>query len=310
VPNVRATFRPVGRTPSRWIPWIWSATAIYVAVGLLAFAQALTTGRFRWVEFWFRYPGAFLLAALAAIAVWFSLRVAAQFSPAEALGRTWLLIVLAATSDLFGIVCVHLLSMPLVTNLFDQRVSQASGSRALVQQIGVLASGTVRFALLATALFYVLRLYRQSDLLARLHPVDWLAIAVMGMYVWLEVRETILAMRTGMRPPLVMILGWPTDPLLFALLVQALFLFRSARQMRPGLVGKCWQAMAVGTLLVALGDFLLWAARSSYLPWPWSGTEWFVWMPAEAAFASAPIYQLQAVYAARTSRRRLDEVRS
>jgi hypothetical protein len=149
----------------------------------------------------------------------------------------------------------------------------------------------------------VLRIYRQSNLLAGLELPDWMALAAMAVYIGLEVRETVLAMRGGMRPPLGMILGWPTDPLLFLLLAQALLLYRSARQMRPGLIGKCWQAIAIGTFLVALGDFLLWAARSSYLPWPWSAVEWYVWLPAEAAFAAAPVYQLRAVHAARSSRR-------
>jgi hypothetical protein len=172
-----------------------------------------------------------------------------------------------------------------------------------VQQAGLVAGGTVRFALLAAAFYGVLRIYRASGLLARLERIDWIALAGMGIYVGLEARETILAIRAGMKPPVAMILSWPTDPLLLALFGEALLLYRSARPMRPGLIGKCWRAMAVGTLLVALGDFLLWAARSSYLPWPWSAVEWYVWLPAEAAFAAAPIYQLRAIQAARWSRR-------
>ena len=74
------------------------------------------------------------------------------------------------------------------------------------------------------------------------------------------------------------------------------------RRWRPDL-SAVGSLLAAGTFLVTLGNVLLWAARSSYLPWPWSALDWYVWLPAEAAFALAPLYQLQAVYAARSSRR-------
>jgi hypothetical protein len=276
---------------------------VYLAVGVLAWIPSELTGHYRAIELFFRYPGTLLQVGLAGVATWFSGLVAGEFSPGEPLRLAWRLITFSAACDLFSQFTVHVLSQALIAHLFDQRVMESNGPGALLQQVGVLAGGTARFALLAIALWRVLRIYRLSGLLAPLQWLDGLALAAMAVYLGLESRETVLAMRAGMRPPPGMILGWPTDPLLYVLLAQALLLYRSARQMRPGLVGKCWQAMACGMMLVALGDFLLWATRSSYLPWPWSAVEWYVWLPASAAFAVAPIYQLQAIYAARDSRR-------
>jgi hypothetical protein len=275
---------------------------VYLAVGLLALIPSTLTGHYRAIELFFRYPGNVLQVGLAGVATWFSALVAGKFSPGEPLRLAWRLITFSAACDLFSQFAVHVLSHPLVARLFDQRVMESHGPGAMLQQVGVLAGGTVRFAMLAVALWCVLRIYRLSGLLAPLEWIDGLALLAMAVYLGLEVRETVLAMRAGMRPPLGMILGWPTDPLLYVLLAQALLLYRSARQMRPGLIGKCWQAMAAGMMLVALGDFLLWAARSSYLPWPWSTVEWYVWLPSGAAFAVAPIYQLRAIHAARDSR--------
>jgi hypothetical protein len=291
-------------TLPRWTWWIWSASTVYLAVGLMALIPSLITGHFGGLELFFRYPGTLLLILLSASATWFSLQVEGEFSPGEPLRLGWLLITLSAACSLFATFCVHVVSMPLVNRLFDQRVIQEYGRGALIQQVGVLAGGTLRFALLSGALFCILRIYHESGLLARLEVVDWVVLAGMAVFICLEVRETVLAIRGRIHPPLGMELGWPTDPLLLVLLFEALLLFRSARQMRPGLIGKCWQAIAIGALLVALGDVLLWAARESYLPWPWSSVEWYVWMPAEAAFAVAPLYQLRVMHAARSSRRR------
>ena len=303
MPNRRAARRPGAATLPRWTSWIWSVTAVYLAVGLVTLVQSLMSGRFRALELLFRYPGAALMVALSAAAVWFSLQVLREFSPGEPLRLGWRLIALAALCSVFSTLCVQVLSTSLVSRLFDQQVMQAGGAGSLIQKAGVLAGGTIRFTLLTAALWNVLRIYRQSGLLPRFEAMDWVVLAGIALYVGLETRETVLAIRAGMRPPLGMVLGWPTDLLLLGLSAEALLLYRSARQMRPGLIGKCWQSIAIGTFLVTLGNVLLWAARSSYLPWPWSALEWYVWLPAEAAFALAPLYQLQAVYAARSSRR-------
>ena len=303
MPNRRAARPPRAATLAHWTSWIWSVTAVYLAVGLVTLIPSLMSGQYRGVELLFRYPGAALMVALSAVSAWFSLQLLGEFSPGEPLRLGWQLIALAALCSVFSTLCVQVLSTSLVSRLFDQRVMQEGGAGSVIQQVGVLAGGTIRFTLLTVALWNVLRMYRRSGLLARLEAMDWVALAGIAVYVWMEVRETGLAIRAGMRPPLGMVLGWPTDPLLLGLFAEALLLYRSARQMRPGLIGKCWQSIAIGTFLVTLGNVLLWAARSSYLPWPWSALEWYVWLPAEAAFAMAPLYQLQAVYAARSSHR-------
>jgi hypothetical protein len=65
--------------------------------------------------------------------------------------------------------------------------------------------------------------------------------------------------------------------------------------MGPGAIGRCWNAFAVGVALVCIGLVALWAGRWGYLPWPYSSLFWYVWLPADAAFALAPIYHLEAI---------------
>ena len=98
-----------------------------------------------------------------------------------------------------------------------------------------------------------------------------------------------------------MVLGWPTDPLLWILLSQALRLYRSAREMGSGFVGSCWSSFSIGVFLVTLGDVTMWATKMGYISWEWRVLEWYISLPAAAAFALAPLYQLHAITLARTS---------
>jgi len=86
----------------------------------------------------------------------------------------------------------------------------------------------------------------------------------------------------------------PVDPLLLLLLMKAALLYRSAQQVGPGSIARCSNAIAVGVALVCIGVVALWAIRWGYIPWPWSSVTWYLWLPADAAFAPAPVYQLEA----------------
>ena len=61
------------------------------------------------------------------------------------------------------------------------------------------------------------------------------------------------------------------------------------------------RAFSVGIFLLLVGDVMIWATVWGYLPWPWSGLGWFVWIPAAAAFALAPLYQWEAMRSAESS---------
>jgi hypothetical protein len=273
----------------------------YLVVGLLTLLLWWTTGQDVWVTEFFRVPGKLVLLALPTVEVWMIIRVLREFKAGEALRTVWQWIALSSACNLTSAVLLQVVSAQWISSIFDQTIGRQPGAVAAVQQAGLLLGGTVRFALLTVALWQTLQTYRRSGFLARYKPVDWVVIAAMGAYVAAEYMEVAGAVANGKHPDLVEMLSWPTDPLLWVALAEALLLYRSAKQMGSGMIGRTWKAMSAGVFLVALGDFALFAARNGYLPWPWSVFEWYVWIPAAACFAMAPAYQATAIARARAS---------
>jgi hypothetical protein len=123
----------------------------------------------------------------------------------------------------------------------------------------------------------------------------------LGLYVVREATQVVVANRQGRQFSLAEIVNLPTDPLLWVLLAQALRLLRSVQKMGPGWISYCYAAFSVGIFLVLLGDVAIWATNWGCLPWPWSALEWYLWVPAAAAFALAPAYQWEAMRHAESS---------
>src|SRR5689334_13114921 len=71
-------------------------TGGFLAIGFGAFFLGRATGNDRWVENFFRVPGAFLLVSLAIVEVSFSLRVLHEFSPGQPMRNAWWLIAFAS----------------------------------------------------------------------------------------------------------------------------------------------------------------------------------------------------------------------
>ena len=267
---------------------ILAVTACYLALGLVCLAAWRVTGKIAWIDVFFKYPAAILMVILATTELLVSQRVASEFDRRQPLRRAWRLIGLSAGFNLASAVLVQILAT------WNPAVSAA-------RQLGLLLGGPCRFAAMSAGLLWTLKAYRRSGLLARLRPGDWAVLALMGCYVFLEFRDVVLAWGHGMRPTIWMVLGWPTDPLLWILLAQALRLYRSALEMGSGLVGRCWSSFSIGVFLVTVGDVTMWATNMGYLSWEWRVVEWYIWLPAAAAFALAPLYQLHAIALARTS---------
>jgi hypothetical protein len=280
---------------------ILSVTGVYLALGLVWFAVWRWTGNDRWIEEFFKIPGALLLVSLAAIQFVFSLLVLREFSPEQPMRRAWRLIAFSAGFDLAGTICSQVLSSESALNpltylaLWDQPVAIS------IRQFGLVLGGTCRFALLAVGLTWALKVYRRSGLLARLTAFDWGLLTILAVYVGRQARDVTRVMQEGRMPTPDVILSWPTDPLLWLLLAEALLLYRSVQQMGGGWIGRCWRAFSIGIFLVSLGDVWIWAFNWGYLPWPWSGLGWYIWLPAAGAFAVAPLYQFEAVHYARSN---------
>jgi hypothetical protein len=276
-------------------------TGSYLAVGLAVFAAWLIGGHDAWIEDFFRTPGALLLVWLAALGTLFSVRVCRGFSPGEPMREAWQLIALSAGSGLAGSVLIQVFGAksrlnPL--NFFPGGTEHAPAWRSM----GLVLDGPCRFALLAAALFLVLRLYRQSGFLGRYTAMDWVVLAGFGVYVVREAAEVVVAFRHGKPFALAEILNFPVDPLLWVLLAEALRLLRSVHMMGTSWIGKCYGAFSAGIFLILIGDVAIWATQRGYLPWPWAALGWYAWIPAAGAFALAPSYQWEAMRHAESSR--------
>jgi hypothetical protein len=270
-------------------------TAVYVAMGLVSFAVSLLTGSYTWVSEYFRTPGALLAFFLAATQFWFSRRALDHFSAGEPMRMAWACITASAGFDVAGVLLDQILSKDSLLNPARLVGLWSAQTGDDLQRVGHLMGGTCRFSMLALGLWFALRAYRRSGLLGRLNKINWLALGAMGLYVMVEMAEIGGILRKGSPVPISVMAGWPVDPFLWLLLAQAMLLYRSAQQMGPGWITRCWNAMAVGIFLVLLGDVAQWAGSWGYLPWPWSGLEWYIWPVAGAAFALAPMYQVEAI---------------
>ena len=282
--------------------WILIVTGVALLAGLVTFAAWLVTGRVVWISWFFRWPWIVLMVGLAAIQAWLGFTVRRVFLPDEPLYGAWSLIAYSAVCDFLGAVLIQWMSSASALNPLTHSSWWKQELAIEIHQFGLMV-GTLRYALLAAGLWYVLRIYRKAGFLGRLAAMDWLMLVVVLGYVFNEAREVLVAMRHGKSPGLPEILGWPVDALLCLLLVESRLLARSIQRMGAGSIGRCWRAFTIGILLIWLGDLGIWVAQSGHFPWQWSSLGWYAWLPAAGAFAAAPAFQLEAVQQAMEQRR-------
>jgi hypothetical protein len=134
----------------------------------------------------------------------------------------WQWIALSAGSELAGSILIQVFGTVSRLNpitYFPHGVEQAP----MLRSVGTLLAGPCRFALLATGLFVVLRIYRQSGFLGRYTGLDCVVLAAFGAYVAREAADVVAAVHRGRAFPVTEILNFPADPLLWVLLAQALW---------------------------------------------------------------------------------------
>ena len=179
---------------------ILAITAAYLAVGLLAFAGWRSTGNIRWVEEYFRLPGALAMVSLAAAQLLFSLRVKREFSRAQPMRKAWNLIVISAGCDFAGALITQILSTHTTLNPLSHTNAWSASMAVSVRQFGSLIGGPWRFAFLAAGLFQSLKVYRRSGFLARLAVIDYVLLAAIGGFVVREAADVVFAMMHGKHP--------------------------------------------------------------------------------------------------------------
>jgi len=285
----------VAEERGRFSTLILGTTAAYLFMGVAAAVAWSATGQTAWIEYFFQIPGALLLVWLAVAEMALGIRVWRCFGAGEPLRRAWLFIVCSSASAVLGYLYSQLLG---VSSKLNPLSHMSNPSPALIQrmrELGLLLGGTVRFAFLAAGLSCVLALYRRSGFMGRLRRRDWLLLGALAVYLVVEYGDVLVALRAGTRFSLSTILGWPVDPLLWLLMGEALLIVRSVQKTGLGWIGRCWAAFSVAIFLTVLGDVGLLATAYDYIPWPLSAVTWFIWMPAAAAFALGPAYQLEAI---------------
>ncbi len=244
-----------------------------------------------------------MLVFLAAASLVLGRRVQREFSPEQPMYRAWSLIVISAACDLTGALFTQFLSAPMALNPLAHASWWSPALAAWLRQFGQSAGGSLRFAFLAAGLFQVLRVYRNSGFLARLTvPGLGLARGRRRRMSFVRPPISLYALRLGKHPaPPKSSVGPPTRssgscwPRVFCSTAP------SARWGPAGsaVVGRPL-ALASHSLFSAMAA--IWATAYGFLPWPWSSIGWYLWLPAAAAFALAPAYQLDAIYRAYTSR--------
>jgi hypothetical protein len=276
-----------------WPAAILSVCAVYVLFALAAVSLYLSTGRPVWVNVFFRYPGALFLLVCAMAEAGFACSVWRRFDSSEPLAKAWLLLTLAGAFRVAGVLFVHVLAVPIQLNPIYVLGFWSGELASQLSRFGALLGGPALFFVMALGLAAAVLVFRQLNMIRRLKRIDYLLVALIGAYGvyqiydmtrWLQERETV---------SIEWLTKWATDPLLAALLLEALLLRRVVAQMKGALIARCWSAYAVGILLTSLGNITLWATPYGYLSEPWASLSWIIWFPAAAFFAAAPAWQHQ-----------------
>jgi len=280
-----------------WV--IIAVTAAYLVCGAMAFVAWRITADDAWVTEFFQVPAALAMLWLSATQFWLAGQAAYHFAAGEPMRRVWTWITLSAACGLAGTVSTQIFAVKSPLNpLMLLPAWRTDSALAVWHEAGSIIGGTLQFAFLACGLRLAVRVYRQAGFLGRLKWSDRALLIAFAAYLVAVVYDVAVAFRAGKPWRWSEAAVWPVDPLLWLLLLQALLLYRSVKRMGPGWIGRCWKTLSFAVFLTALGDVGTWAFNYGYLPYPWSAVVWYVWLPAAAAYALAPAYQLEAIHRA------------
>lgn len=278
---------------------LW-ATIILLSLAAVLHVTWLLTGHWGWMVFFFHYPSPIFFVTLNVIEFAACIIAWTEFSRGQSLKLAWALIACSSGLRLVGGILAHVLSTGSYINpLYDL-------TRHTLKSLGVwglMIGGAPQMLVFACGLFVVMRVYKRLGLLARPSVLDWTLLALVTLYT-LHVAYVVTTLQWESHHPvsLTNVLDWAGDPMICVLLFEAIFIRRAVVDMGWGFVGRCWGAFAAAIFLTSLGSMGQWAINFSYIPWPENAFTWYIWYPVSAAFALAPIYQVEA---ARTARARL-----
>jgi hypothetical protein len=276
----------------------------HLIVGVCVHAYWSATSNEQVLRGYFDYEGIVVFLLFGVLQAYFAIRVFGNFSSHQPLGLAWQYIMLASVCNFIGIVFKHLLAANTAINPAMYTAFGASNqTRQLFGNIGTVLGGPIQMILLGTGLYMAIRAYRQFGMLTRLKALDVVLIGASLLYAIIVIGGVVVAVRS--HPDAVTIergLTWPGDYLISLLLLEAVFLRRAASEMGWGYVSKIWGALVTGIFLTSFCSLMNWLTAYGVFTWTQTAFVWYLWYPASAAFALAPVYQWEAM---RTARMRL-----
>lgn len=278
--------------------------AVFLALALAGTVIWLNGGTAFWVDFFFKQIGGPLLVVYAMVEMIAVGSVPQWFAPGEPMRGPWRLLFAAGMTHAASMVFRHWLGEPIASNPLVLK-PDAEGWMQLCREFGRVLGGTVYLALLAAGLGAALRVHARLGLLRPPGAAGWAAFALAGGLFAYTLRSLVYWLGVpGVRTSAFWWLGWVTDPLLGLLLVMSMLLMRASAPLAGGLLGRPWRSYFWALLLTCLGSLCVGLGNAELVPaarlWP----SWFLWHPAGALFALAPLWQLQAISAPALAQRR------
>lgn len=277
--------------------------AVQLVVSGCVHAYWLSTFSEHVLRVYFDYVGVLVFLAFASVQLILTIWVFREFRFEQPLGMAWGYLLGASVCLFLGTMLTHLLAVRTALNPLMYTSASSDRLRTLLGNIGTVLGGTVYMILLGAGLYLALRVYKQLGLLAKLKAVDLVLIGASMLYAIIVLIGVVQAIRRD--PAGVTIdhaLTWPGDYITCVLLIEAIFLRRSAAEMGWGYVSKVWGAFVTGIFLMSFCSLMNWLSAYGVLTWIQASFSWYLWYPVSAAFALAPAYQWEAV---RTAQRRL-----
>jgi len=251
--------------------------ALHLAIGL-GLCCLMLAGRSDAVYPYLRIVGGIFLIFCAAVELSFALFAWSGFTADQPMWLAWAFVSASSACRLTG----YCLS------------NQFAAATPFMRDIGIMLSSPFALFLLTIAFSLVLFEYRALGWSSPLRFRDYAALAVVVAFTARQAWE-VWRFQRGIPSSPIAAINWATDPLLCALLLLALLLWRTTRSIDGGLVTYCWLTYAAAAMLTFFGNVGLWVTNWYFVPWPWNSIAWFVWYPAAAAFAAAPAFQFEAV---------------
>jgi hypothetical protein len=271
-------------------------TSVFLVVGLGAQMASAITGRTECLRSFLDGTGALLAVTLAVFEFSLARLVVRQFSEGEPLRPAWFLMMLAGGCQLVGSLCVEVLSAgtPLNPLAYGQGTWSDSMADAICR-FGLIVQGPVQFVLLASGLFFLLRLCRESRIAPRGNWLDWglLLLAVARACGDISHLAGGAGSLTGYD-----ILQALHGPLLVILVIEAILVRRFMCSLGGGMIAKCWSSITAAIFLSTLCNMSMFAPANAMLPVPLAAITWYIWLLSATAYALGPAWQIEAIQSA------------